>query len=122
MITLNEDQSAHWCHLMAATQQGDRRAYETLLRAIVPVVARIVRNRCPMAQQAEVEDAVNETLKSVHAVRHTYTSGRPFIPWLTAVTHGTVRAHRPKLTPCVPPSLSEIMFGFLAQFGKQALH
>ncbi len=104
MNTVMEDQNAHWCHLMAAAQQGDRRAYRTLLRAIIPVASRIVRERCPMASNAEVEDVVQETLRSLHEVRHTYMPDRPFLPWLAAVTHGTLRTHRPKLTPCVPAS------------------
>lgn len=121
-MTVIEDQRAHWCDLMAEAQQGDSRAYETLLRAIMPVVARIVRDCCPMEQQGEVEDVVNETLISVHAWRHTYTPNRAFMPWLTAVTHVTLRAHRPKLTPCVPPPLGEIVFRVLAHFGKSALN
>ena len=34
-----------------------------------------------------VDDIVQETLLTVHRVRHTYQSSRPFLPWLRAIAH-----------------------------------
>lgn len=70
---------------MARAQGGDREAYRYLLEAITPYVralaARQIRNR------GDLEDAVQDVLLTVHAVRHTYDPGRPFGPWLVAIAN-----------------------------------
>jgi RNA polymerase sigma-70 factor (ECF subfamily) len=71
--------------LMRAAQQGDPIAYTTLLEAIAPRVRRIVGARRHFAGEQEVEDLVQDVLLSVHAVRATYDSSRPFGPWLMAI-------------------------------------
>lgn len=70
---------------MAAAQDGDRESYARLLRAIVPVLRRAARRRWPLGHAADIEDAVQETLKSLHVVRHTYDPALPFTPWLMAI-------------------------------------
>ncbi len=56
-----------------------------MLEGITPYVralaARQVRNR------GDIEDAVQDVLLTVHAVRHTYDPARPFGPWLVAIAH-----------------------------------
>jgi len=68
---------------MAAAQNGDAEAYRLLLRRCVPVIADVARARG--FRGAVVEDIVQETLLTVHRVRHTYDPGRPFLPWLRAI-------------------------------------
>lgn len=72
-----------WSALMAAAQQGDVRAYNTLLRESLPLLRAICRRR--IADAAEAEDAVQDTLLALHQVRHTYDPARPFRPWLAAI-------------------------------------
>lgn len=74
---------ARWAGLMQAAQAGDSRAYETLLRECLPLLRAIVRQR--LREPAEVEDAVQDTLLTLHRVRHTYDPARPFRPWLAAI-------------------------------------
>jgi RNA polymerase sigma-70 factor (ECF subfamily) len=71
--------------LMKAAQAGDRDAYQALLTAVTPRIRRFVRARRIVRQAADVEDVVQEVLLSVHAVRATYDSARPFMPWLLAI-------------------------------------
>jgi RNA polymerase sigma-70 factor (ECF subfamily) len=71
-----------WCGLMAAAQDGDRAAYERLLREILPFLRALV-SRQHRADRAE--EVVQEALLTVHRVRHTYDPGRPFRPWLAAI-------------------------------------
>jgi RNA polymerase sigma factor (sigma-70 family) len=71
--------------LMRAAQQGDGGAYVQLLRGITPRIRQVVRRQRGFAGVAEVEDLVQDVLLSVHAVRSTYDSARPFEPWLTAI-------------------------------------
>jgi RNA polymerase sigma-70 factor (ECF subfamily) len=82
---VREDEGHEWSRLMAAAQDGDQRSYVRLLGEVVPVLRRAARSRWPTAQPADIEDVVQETLKSLHAVRHTYDPARPFLPWLHAI-------------------------------------
>jgi len=68
---------------MRAAQEGDRRAYERLLREIMPFVRSLSRRRCH--NPSDVEEAVQDTLLTVHRVRHTYDPDRPFAAWLAAI-------------------------------------
>jgi RNA polymerase sigma-70 factor (ECF subfamily) len=79
-----DQQSAAWGELMGAAQQGDRAAYERLLREIMPFVRSLSRRRCH--NPADVEEIVQDTLLTVHRVRHTYDPHRPFKPWVAAIT------------------------------------
>ena len=68
---------------MRAAQSGDRAAYERLLREISPLIRALVRRHC--SNRADIEEVVQDTLLTVHRVRHTYDPSRPFCPWLAAI-------------------------------------
>jgi RNA polymerase sigma-70 factor (ECF subfamily) len=74
---------ARWAGLMAAAQAGDAAAYDRLLRDVAPRIRAIARAR--LRDAAEAEDAVQDTLLTLHRLRHTYDPARPFGPWLTAI-------------------------------------
>ena len=74
-----------WSKLMARAQEGDREAYRTLLQEIEPYI-RSISTRC-FRQAIDVEDAVQDVLLTVHAIRHTYDPIRPFGPWLVAIAN-----------------------------------
>jgi RNA polymerase sigma-70 factor (ECF subfamily) len=74
-----------WSKLMAQAQSGDRQAYRTLLQDITPYL-RSLAARC-FKQPSEAEDAVQDTLMTVHMVRHAYDPVRPFGPWLVALAN-----------------------------------
>lgn len=74
---------ARWAALMAAVQAGDAAAYDRLLRECLPQIRAVVRARVRNA--ADAEDAVQDTLLTLHALRHTYDPSRPFKPWLNAI-------------------------------------
>ena len=75
--------STEWPALMRRSQDGDRAAYRTLLVAVTPYV-RAVASRF-LRQPTDVEDAVQDILMTIHAIRHTYDPERPFKPWLAGV-------------------------------------
>jgi RNA polymerase sigma factor (sigma-70 family) len=68
---------------MAAAQAGDRRAYEKLLADSVTLI-RAAARRQGVAQD-HLDDVVQETLITVHRVRHTYDPARSYDAWLTAI-------------------------------------
>jgi RNA polymerase sigma-70 factor (ECF subfamily) len=76
-------QDAIWAELMQAAQDGDRRCYERLLREVTPFIRALARRHCRNA--ADVEEMVQDTLLTVHRIRHTYDPARPFSPWLAAI-------------------------------------
>jgi RNA polymerase sigma-70 factor, ECF subfamily len=76
-------QEARWGGLLAAAQVGDGRAYDTLLREITPRLRSLCRAR--IRDAAEAEDAVQDALMTIHALRHTYDPERPFGPWLSTI-------------------------------------
>ena len=58
-------------------------AYRRLLEEVTPYLRSLAaRHR---ALSGEVEDAVQDILLTLHAIRHTYDPGRPFGPWLLAI-------------------------------------
>jgi RNA polymerase sigma-70 factor, ECF subfamily len=74
-----------WSGLMARAQDGDRHAYRTLLQDVTPYL-RALASRC-FKDPRDTEDAVQDVLLTIHAVRHTYDPGRPFGPWLVAIAN-----------------------------------
>jgi RNA polymerase sigma-70 factor (ECF subfamily) len=68
---------------MRSTQDGDRKAYSQLLSELLPLLRRVVTQKWPNA--SDNEDVVQEVLVSLHTVRHTYDSSRPFMPWLMTI-------------------------------------
>jgi RNA polymerase sigma-70 factor (ECF subfamily) len=80
---LRQAQEARWGGLLAAAQSGDARAYDTLLREVTPRLRQLCRAR--IRDAAEVEDAVQDALMTIHALRHTYDPARPFGPWMTTI-------------------------------------
>jgi RNA polymerase sigma-70 factor (ECF subfamily) len=73
---------------MRQAQGGDNRAYDRLLRAILPELRGFARRR--LSDQAEAEDAVQDTLLAIHTLRHTFDPDRPFRPWLLAIARRRV--------------------------------
>ena len=75
--------SREWSALMGAAQNGDRVAYERLLREILPFLRAVAarQHRAP----DRIEDVVQDVLLTVHRVRHTYDPARPFSHWLAAI-------------------------------------
>jgi RNA polymerase sigma factor (sigma-70 family) len=72
-----------WSVLMARAQEGDRIAYRRLLEEITPYLRSLVARHAALS--GEAEDAVQDILLALHAVRHSYDPGRPFGPWLVAI-------------------------------------
>jgi RNA polymerase sigma factor (sigma-70 family) len=84
-MSLSQDQPAdQWGRLMRAAQDGDKAAYTRLLTEIAPHIRMLVRRQWPDGAEGS-EDLVQEVLLSVHQVRHTYDSDRPFAPWLGTI-------------------------------------
>lgn len=71
--------------LMRAAQAGDSGACSELLRALLPLVKELVRQRYSFLQSQDIDDLVQDILPTVHAARATYDPTRPFLPWLRPI-------------------------------------
>lgn len=80
-----DTRDARWRVQMCAAQDGDQSAYGALLSGILPMLRVIVRRK--WGSQQDVDDIVQDILLSLHAVRHTYDPGRPFLPWLLTIAY-----------------------------------
>ena len=77
------ERDERWSRLMAAAQDGDRAAYERLLRDCVPFIRAVVQSQHRAPDRTE--EVVQDVLLTVHRVRHTYDPARPFRHWLAAI-------------------------------------
>jgi len=78
-----ETQPDRWKRLMLAAQGGQQRDYAAFLRETSPFIRAIARRH--HRNTGLVEDVVQETLTSIHRMRHTYEPGRPVEPWVAAI-------------------------------------
>ncbi len=83
-ISQHDRDPAAWAVLMRQAQEGDRTAYRRLLIVVTPYV-RAVASRFLRGGPQDTEDAVQDILMTLHAIRHTYDPGRPFKPWLAGI-------------------------------------
>lgn len=84
-ISRNDDDERRWRELVAQSQQGDKRAYNTFLAEIFPFIINTVR---PGLQNDDwAEEIAQEVLLSVHKSLHTYDNNRPLKPWLRSIIH-----------------------------------
>jgi RNA polymerase sigma-70 factor (ECF subfamily) len=97
---MSRDDPHRWenrANLMRRAQAGDRDAYRTLLDDITPILARFLRRWAPDAD--DLDDLCQDTLMTLHRVRHTYDPTRPLDPWLFAIARNVAAEHlRRRLT------------------------
>lgn len=79
----NLTQGGLWKELAEKAQNGDQRAYAELLKDILPFIKGRIAGG--LANPDWVEDIAQEILISVHKSLGTYSTDRPFKPWLNAI-------------------------------------
>ncbi len=82
-MTRAEQDNARWGALLASAQRGDSGAYRLFLEAVTPFIRALARRRSRDDERAE--DVVQDSLITLHRIRHTYTPGRPVKPWIAAI-------------------------------------
>ena len=93
-----EGRPAHlWSEMMRASIAGDEGVYRRLLEDIGRSVRTMARSAFARARvgDADIEDAVQETLLAIHLKRHTWDPEQPLAPWVYAIArHKVVDALR----------------------------
>ena len=80
-MTAQQEQTA--ARLMGLAQRGDSAAYTELLTILSRVAYQFARNRA--GNVPWLDDVAQDTLLTIHRVRHTYDLARPFAPWFYAI-------------------------------------
>jgi RNA polymerase sigma-70 factor (ECF subfamily) len=70
---------------MARAQDGDSDAYRRLLEEVTPYLRSLAASR--HRDPSDAEDAVQDILLTIHAIRQTYDPTRPFRPWLVTIAN-----------------------------------
>jgi len=83
MAKLQNSSSDQWTDWAIAAQQGDKKAYAKLLTDISPYIKNVIIKT--LSNQDAAEDIAQEVLISVHKSLNTYSSERPFKPWLYSI-------------------------------------
>jgi RNA polymerase sigma-70 factor (ECF subfamily) len=85
--SIESDPGDPWSRLMKASIAGDEGAYRRLLEDIGRSVRAMARAAFARARvgDADIEDAVQETLLAIHLKRHTWDAGQPLAPWAYAI-------------------------------------
>ena len=86
-----------WSRMMRAAIAGDEGVYRRLLEEIARSVRAMARAAFARARlgDADVEDAVQESLLAIHLKRHTWDPGHKLAPWVNAVArHKIIDAMR----------------------------
>jgi RNA polymerase sigma-70 factor (ECF subfamily) len=74
-----------WKELAARAQAGDKRAYNQLLRELTPFIRNSIVGG--LANPDWADDITQDVLISVHKSLKSYSSDRPFKPWLRAIVN-----------------------------------
>lgn len=69
---------------MRRAQDGDQAAYRLVLRAMLPAIRSYARRR--VYDEVLIEDVVQDSLLTIHRLRHTYDPSRPLLPWVAAIS------------------------------------
>jgi RNA polymerase sigma-70 factor (ECF subfamily) len=77
--------------LMRRAQDGDTAAYADLLNAVLKPIRAFLQRHYPGIR--DTEDVVQESLITLHKIRHTYEPMRPFTPWLFAIVRHRALDH-----------------------------
>jgi len=72
-----------WSILMARAQKGDGDAYRQLLNDVTPYIRSLAARQ--HSDPSDAEDAVQDILLTLHAIRQTYDPSRPLGPWLVTI-------------------------------------
>ena len=84
---MDVDRDRELAELLLLAQKGDTAAYERFLTEAAATLRRYIAKR---VEYGMVEDVLQDTLMTVHRVRHTHLPGRPVGPWIYAVCNNRI--------------------------------
>lgn len=81
------DRERKWKELFVLSQQGDQKAYRSLLEELMEALSRYYQNQLRKYGRGPdaISDLVQEVLLAIHQKRNTFDVSEPFGPWLFAI-------------------------------------
>ncbi|HEX2660640.1 MAG TPA: sigma-70 family RNA polymerase sigma factor [Polyangia bacterium] len=73
---------------MARYAQGEEEAFFAVYDHVAPYVRRYLRRR--LAEEASVEDLIQQTFLLLHANRHSFVPGAPILPWAVSIARNAM--------------------------------
>lgn len=105
---------------MRLARTGDRRAYEELLRNLVPVFKTYYLRRV-RDYMSEADDFIQECLLAVHQRQITYDVNRPLLPWVYAIArHKLIDRFRARKESLNLSDMDAAVFGYDAEPAQSA--
>lgn len=77
---------------MRLAQMGDKKAYESALREMMPIIRNFLR-KFAYSSKIDIEELTQETLLAIHQASQTYNSDRPLKPWILAIAGYKLKDH-----------------------------
>ena len=68
---------------MISSLNGDKLAYEKLLKECATIIGAFLKTR--VNSQESAEDIVQESLIAIHKAKHTFDPSKAFAPWLFSI-------------------------------------
>lgn len=84
----SRDREAYFRALFVDAQKGDKEKYREFLESLQPRLRRYMLRSLPSESLAA--DCLQETLLSIHRMRHTYDKDRPILAWVHAIARNKV--------------------------------
>ena len=94
--------------LMLRANRGDTVAYRQLLQELASILRRSASRRGSRCTSEDIEDAVQETLLTLHLKRQTWDESRPLLPWIRAILKNKVTDALRRRGSCVYLSIDDI--------------
>jgi|TARA_R110002126_G_scaffold13118_2_gene56360 RNA polymerase sigma-70 factor (ECF subfamily) len=85
MIADKTNHYQNWNNLAAAAQAGDKRAYQQLIKELIPYARAVLSGALAHADWAD--DVVQDMLISMHKALPTYDPERSFKAWVTTILY-----------------------------------
>lgn len=85
MVIDKSEYYQNWNVLAAAAQSGDKRAYQQLIKELIPYARAVLSGA--LAHTEWADDIVQDMLISMHKALPTYDPARSFKAWVTTILH-----------------------------------
>ncbi len=87
-MTSKYERDNNYAAQMRKAQSGDKVAYESLLKKIIPLLEGFIYNK--LGKRPDNEDILQEILIAIHRSAHTYNTERSFTNWMFAIANHKV--------------------------------
>jgi RNA polymerase sigma-70 factor, ECF subfamily len=104
-VALRKEDDHRLAELMRWAQDGNKAAYESLLKETCLLLRGYIQQRVGHCEAAE--DVLQETLISIHQARHTFNHQKAYAPWMFAIARYRIADYWRKQFRLIEQRMSE---------------